>query len=59
MAPLKAIELVLFINVTVDLAAIVEGDYDLGMGYKILMIVGIIMAIFIMIVIGVITKREL
>jgi len=59
MMPLKAIEIFIFINLTVDIAKIVEGEYELGSIYKILLIVGAVMAVGLIILIGVITKREL
>ena len=57
--PLKAIEIFIFINLTVDIAKIVEGEYELGSIYQILLIVGAVMAVGLIILIGVITKREL
>lgn len=59
MMPLKAIEIFIFINLTVDIAKIVEGEYELGSIYQILLIVGAVMAVGLIILIGVITKREL
>ena len=59
MLPLKAIELVIFINLAVDIANVVEGNYDLGPAYKYLTIFGVVFAIFLIIIIGYVTKKEL
>jgi len=59
MTPIKAIEVFLFINITVDLAEIIEGHYELGTGYKVLLIIGGVMAVGLIILIGLITKKEL
>lgn len=59
MIPLKAIEVLIFINLTVDLANIIEGKYELGSTYRILLIVGGVMAVGLIIWIGYITKKEL
>lgn len=59
MAPIKAIEVLIFINLTVDVAKILEGDYELGLGYKIMLIIGAVMAVGLIILMGVLTKREL
>jgi uncharacterized membrane protein YdjX (TVP38/TMEM64 family) len=59
MIPLKAIEVFIFINLTVDIASIIEGEYELGTGYTIILIIGIVMAIILIIILIVLTRREL
>ncbi|CDW87567.1 UNKNOWN [Stylonychia lemnae] len=59
MMPLKAIEIFIFINITVDISKIIEGKYKLGSIYEIVLIVGVVMAIGLIILIGYVTKKEL
>jgi len=59
MAPMKGAEVLIFVDLSVDLASIIEGRYELGQGYRIMLIVGGVMAVGLIALIVCLTKKEL